>query len=81
MGSGAAMVQRKGHSSPCSILGNSSQGDSIWLDLVIAPFGRLLAYALSPDGPARASFNRLNPLRAKVIGAGFPSSWNLLEKA
>ena len=63
--SGAAMVQRKGGSSPCLIPGNGSQGDALRLARDINPFERLLANASSPAEQACVSFNCQYPKRTK----------------
>ena len=65
MDSGAAMVQRKGDSSPFLIPGHSSHEEAQRLALEINPFERLLGNALSPAEQACVSYNCLNPIRAK----------------
>ena len=65
MGPGAETVRRKGDSFPCPTPANSSQEEVIRLALDINPFERLLANDLSPTEQACASYNCLNPRRAK----------------
>ena len=63
--SGAAMIQRKGDSSPRLIPENTSQEDALRLALKINPFERLLANALSPAEQACVSFNCQYPMDTK----------------